>query len=259
VLRHNRLTLAIMLGSPALVVSMFAVLFEPHAFAAQRPSASAAVSITYWMAFAAFFFGLTYGLLQVVTEAAVLRRERFVGLRIGPYLAGKAAVLVPVLVAVNVAMVAVLRATNRLPAGGVRMYASLLATLMLDAVAALALGLLASAAVADPAQATLALPMLCFPAVLFSGAVLPVPTMAFAGRLISAVTSDRWAFESTGRALGLDRLLAHDPSGRGLELLAEQKDAFAAPQLGHWAILVAFTVVFLVGAARVIRRRTAST
>ena len=258
VLRHNRLTLAIMLGSPALVVSMFAVLFEPHAFDAQRPSASAAVSITYWMAFAAFFFGLTYGLLQVVTEAAVLRRERFVGLRIGPYLAGKAAVLVPVLVAVNVAMVAVLRATNRLPAGGARMYASLLATLMLDAVAALALGLLASAAVADPAQATLALPMLCFPAVLFSGAVLPVPTMAFAGRLISAVTSDRWAFESTGRALGLDGLLAHDPSGRGLELLAEQKDAFAAQQLGHWTILVAFTVVFLVGAARVIRRRTAS-
>mgnify|MGYP001119252289 CR=1 FL=1 len=87
--------------------------------------------------------------------------------------------------------------------------------------------------------------MLCFPAVLFSGAVLPVPTMAFAGRLISAVTSDRWAFESTGRALGLDGLLAHDPSGRGLEVLAEQKDAFAAQQLGHWAILVAFAVVFL--------------
>ena len=258
VLRHNRLTLAIMLGSPALVVSMFAVLFEPHAFDPARPSASAAVSITYWMAFAAFFFGLTYGLLQIVTEAAVLRRERFVGLRIGPYLAAKAAILVPVLAAVNVAMVAVLWSTDRLPAGGVGMYASLLATLMLDAVAALALGLLASAAVADPAQATLALPMLCFPAVLFSGAVLPVPTMALPGRLISAITSDRWAFEATGRALHLDGLLAHDPSGRGLELLAEQKGAFAAQQPGHWVLLVAFAVAFLVGAARVIRSRTAS-
>ena len=42
-----------------------------------------------------------------------------------------------------------------------------------------------SAAVKDPSQATLALPMLCFPAVLFSGAILPVHVMADAG-VISA-------------------------------------------------------------------------
>ena len=35
--------------------------------------------ILFWVAFGGFFFGLTYGLLQICTEFAVLRRERFAG------------------------------------------------------------------------------------------------------------------------------------------------------------------------------------
>ena len=53
--------------------------------------------------------------------------------------------------------------------------------LLLCSIAALGLGLLTSAVVGNAAQATLALPMLCFPAVLFSGAILPVHLMAGAG------------------------------------------------------------------------------
>jgi hypothetical protein len=84
VLARNPLTLAILAGSPALVIAMFTVLFKPNSFDANG-SATA-----YWMAFAAFFFGLTYGLLQIVTEMAIVRRERLVGLRVGPYLMAKA-------------------------------------------------------------------------------------------------------------------------------------------------------------------------
>lgn len=113
----------------------------------------------------------------------------------------KVAVLVPVLLAVNAGMVAALRLTGRLPDSGWSDSAVLVGIRMLDAVAALALGLLASATVTDPAHATLALPMLCFPAVLFGGAILPVHAMATAGRYISAVTCDRRAFEALGRHL----------------------------------------------------------
>jgi hypothetical protein len=123
-------------------------------------------------------------------------------------------------------------------------------------VAALALGLLASAAVADPAQATLALPMLCFPAVLFSGAVLPVPTMAAAGEWLSAVTSDRFAYEAVGRQLGVERLLATDPSGSGSRLLGELGHTFTGGVGAHWALLSVFAAVFLFGAYAVIARRT---
>ena len=203
VLVRNRLTLAIMLGAPALVIAMFVTLYRTGAYGLEKGDPLAAVAITYWLAFAAFFFGLTYGLLQICTEIAVVRRERNVGLGLGAYLLAKVTVLVPVLVVVNAAMVIALRATNRLPDLDAATMVALVALLVLDAVAALAAGLLASAAVSDPSHATLALPMLCFPAVLFGGAVLPVRAMATVGKAISAVTSDRWAFEALGRLMDL--------------------------------------------------------
>ena len=80
---HNRLTLAILIGAPAMVVAMMAVLFRPGAFAFADPSPTAIVMILFWISFGAFFFGLTYGMLQIVTERAILRREHLVGLDLG--------------------------------------------------------------------------------------------------------------------------------------------------------------------------------
>ena len=73
------------------------------------------VMIGFWVVFAAFFFGLTYGLLQICTERTILRRERLVGLRAGAYVASKVTILVPFLLLVVVAMLGVLRLLDRLP------------------------------------------------------------------------------------------------------------------------------------------------
>ena len=100
ILVRNRLTLAILVGSPALVVAMFAILFRPGAFDFEEPSPSSMVMIGFWVVFAAFFFGLTYGLLQICTERTILRRERLVGLRPGAYVASKVTVLAPFLLLV---------------------------------------------------------------------------------------------------------------------------------------------------------------
>lgn len=54
----------------------------------------------------------------------------------------------------------------------------------------------------NPAQATLALPTLCFPAVLFSGAIVPVHLMAGVGAAIAAVVPVRSAFEGSGTSSG---------------------------------------------------------
>ena len=253
VLARNRLTLAIMLGAPVLVIGMFVILFRPGAFD-PRGDPLAAVGTTYWLAFAAFFFGLTYGLLQITTEMAVVRRERHVGVGVVPYLLAKMAVLLPVLLVVVVAMVGALRVTGRLPGSGAGATAALVGVLMLDALGALALGLLTSAAVSDPSQATLALPMLCFPAVLFGGAVLPVQAMATAGQLISVVTPDRWAFESLGRILDLPSRF----DGPGAALVTDQHgQAFSGGAVTPAVVLVAFVAAFLVAAVRVLDRRTA--
>jgi ABC-type multidrug transport system ATPase subunit len=250
---RNRLTMAILLAAPALVVAMFAVLFRPGAFDPADPQPATVVMIVFWIAFGGFFFGLTYGLLQVCSEIAIVRRERFAGLSLSAYLLSKLVVLIPFLTVVSVLMLGVLRALDRLPAAGVDVYLTVGITLLLDAIAALALGLATSAAVATPAQAALALPLLCFPAVLFSGAILAVDAMAPVGQAISTAMPDRWAFESIGRSLGLRQLFEVSVAGRAL--LDEHGNAggHAAPTI--WLFLGAF-VVALFGIARgVLARR----
>jgi ABC-type multidrug transport system ATPase subunit len=253
---RNRLTMAILLGSPALVVAMFAVLFRPGAFDFASPNPSAVAMILFWVTFGAFFFGLTYGLLQIVTEQAILLREQLVGQRLSAYLLSKLAVLLPFLVFVVVLMLAVLRALDRLPAASTTTYLTMGITLSLLAAAALTLGLLTSAAVSNPAQATLALPMLCFPAVLFSGAILPVHQMAGAGAAISTIIPDRWAFEALGHDLGVRHVLAEGGSPLGPPLIAAYGDAGREATGVYWLYLAAFTVVFFFGAWLILRRKT---
>ena len=244
---RNRLTLAILVGSPALVVGMFVVLFRPGAFELDDPSPSSMVMIGFWVVFGAFFFGLTYGLLQICTERTILRRERLVGLRLDAYVASKVTVLAPFLLLVVVAMLGVLRLLDRLPDRPLATYASMGVTLMLCALAALGLGLMTSAMVANVAQATLALPMLCFPAVLFSGAILPVNLMAGMGAALSAAIPSRWAFESIGHDIGARRILAEGRSPLGPPLLSSYGDAGVMSTGTYWVVLGAFAVVFLVG------------
>ena len=254
---RNPLTLAILLASPVLVVGMFAILFRPGAFDFRHPSPSSMVMIGFWVVFAAFFFGITYGLLQICTERTILRRERLVGLRLGAYVASKVTVLVPFLLVVIVAMLGILRLLNRLPARPLSTYASMTISLLLCSIAALGIGLLTSAAVRNVAQATLALPMLCFPAVLFAGAVLPVHLMAKAGAALSAVMPSRWAFDALGHDLGARHILAAGGSRLGPPLLASFGNAGRASTPTYWLILAMFVVVLLAATWGVLVRATA--
>jgi ABC-type multidrug transport system ATPase subunit len=253
---RNPLTLAILLASPVLVVGMFAILFRGGAFDFDDPSPSSMVMIGFWIVFAAFFFGITYGLLQICTERTILQRERLVGLRLGAYVASKVTVLVPFLLVVIVAMLGVLRLLDRLPSRPLSTYASVATSLLLCAVAALGLGLLASASVKTVAQATLALPMLCFPAVLFSGAILPVHLMANAGVAVSTVIPSRWAFEAIGHDLGARQILAHGGSPLGPPLLTSYGDAGTASAGTYSVVLAVFAVAFLAATWGVLVRGT---
>ncbi|MFD7490728.1 ATP-binding cassette domain-containing protein [Streptomyces mirabilis] len=244
-LLHNRLSVAVLAGSPVMIVAMFAVLFRAGAFDRAAPDPGSTAMIMFWIAFGAFFFGLTYGLLQICTELPVLRREWLAGLRIGPYVASKLTTMLPVLAVADVLLLVVLRALDRLPAAGWGTYGSLFVSSVLASAAALALGLLASAAVTEPGQATLMLPLLCFPQVLFSGAFVPVPRMTGAGEAISWAMTNRWAFEALGSGVGLESLWRTGASPLGPPLLDSYGDSFGHPASRGWLILAGFAVLFL--------------
>ncbi|MFE5035380.1 ATP-binding cassette domain-containing protein [Streptomyces sp. NPDC056683] len=244
---HNRLSAAVLAGSPVMIVVMFAVLFRAGAFDPAAPDPGSSAMIMFWIAFGAFFFGLTYGLLQICTELPVLRREWLAGLRIGPYVASKLTTMLPVLAVADGLLLVVLRALDRLPAAGWDTYGSLFGSSVLASAAALALGLLASAAVSEPGQATLMLPLLCFPQVLFSGAFVPVPRMTVAGKAISWAMTNRWAFEALGSGVGLESLWRAGRSPLGPPLLTSYGESFGHPASRGWVILAGFALVFLAG------------
>src|SRR4051794_40452923 len=246
ILTRNRLTITILLGSPAAVIAMFGVLFKSGGFDAGATDPTAAVQVAYWLSFAGFFFGLTFGLLQVCTELPMLRSDRYAGVRIGAYLASKVALLTPVLVLVNAVMLAVLQALDRIPDLTTGAFVQLNVTMALNAIAALCLGLLASAAVTSTAQAALALPKLCFPAVLFSGAMVPNSVMAGAGRAISAAMSDRWAFEAIARHLHIAARIGPASPYAGLG---------ASPRATYWTVLAGFTLITAAAAYMAVRHR----
>ncbi len=248
VLVRNRLTLAILLGSPVLVTAMMGVLFKPGAFERHGAAGVSPAQVVFWVAFAGFFFGLTYGLLQIVGELAVFRREHRSGLSSGAYVAAKIGVLLPLLATVTAVLLGVLRALDRLPAAGWDVYASLLVTILVEAISALALGLLASAAVSNAAQAALALPMLCFPQVLFAGAVVPVADMAAPGRWLSLGLANRYSFEALGHALRLDELGA-------LPAMRAYGNTFSGTVAYRWLLLALLAVVFMLATVWVLRRR----
>ena len=177
---------------------------------------------------------------------------------ISAYLLSKIAVLLPFLVFVVVLMLAVLRLLDRLPEASTTTYVTVGTSLTLTAAAALTLGLLTSAGVSNPAQATLALPLLCFPAVLFSGAILPVHVMAGAGAAFSTIIPDRWAFEALGHDLGVRQILADGGSPLGPPLLKAYGDAGTQATGVYWIYLAAFTVVFFAAAWLVLERRCRS-
>ncbi|HEY2552237.1 MAG TPA: ATP-binding cassette domain-containing protein [Streptosporangiaceae bacterium] len=257
ILVHSKLTLAILAGSPAMVLAMFVVLFPPGGFSFAHPSPNGTLMTIFWIAFAGFFFGLSYGLPQICGEISVVRREHHAGVGLGCYLLSKLVVLMPLLALVDAVTLWLLRVLNRLPATSEAETASLFLTLVLASAAALALGLLTSAAVNGPSQAVVAMPMLCFPQVLFSGAFLPVPAMAAAGRLISYPMSNRWAFEALGHAAGLPRLWALGGSALGPPLLASYGPTFAHAAWIDWIILGGFTLALLAAGRVVLARKAA--
>ena len=247
---RSRLTLAVLVGSPIAVTVMMAVMFRPGALEPGTAELQTAVQTVYWLAFAAFFFGLTYGLLQIVAELPVVRRDRLAGMRAGAYVAAKVTVLAPVLALVSAAMLAVLRALDRLPSASLVTWLELELTLVLTALAALAVGLLASAAVGDATQATLALPMICFPQVLFAGALVPMSQMALVGRLMGCGLANRWSFETLGRVVAVDRIL-----GEGA-LPSAYRGALTGSPVQGWLALATMTGVGLALAVLVLARRT---
>ena len=233
------------------IIGTMTFLFPSGAFAAGTGSVSLAIQTVFWMAFNSFFFGITYGLLQIVGEFEIVRRERRIGLDLAAYVGSKLAVLLPLLAVVNAAQVIVMEAAGRLPDLSMLDRGGVFVSLQLLSAAAVVIGLHASAAVENSSQATLALPMLCFPQVLFAGAVVPVSEMGWFAEFMSLPLAVRWGFEPLGRLLELGPGAADEAGTAGFV------DAFTGSPATGWAVLGVLVAMGAMATVRTLHKRTA--
>ena len=123
-------------------------------------------------------------------------------------------------------------------------------TIVIEATSALALGLLASAAVSNAAQAALALPMLCFPQVLFGGAIVPVDEMATPGTPDEPGPVQPPRLRRVGPRPGLDRYTTTLPA------MSAYRETFQGGNGGSLIALASFAVALTLATVWVLHRRS---
>jgi ABC-type multidrug transport system ATPase subunit/CRP-like cAMP-binding protein len=259
ILLRNPPILVPLLMQPIVMSVLFMMLFNSGTFNLDTTSPGVPAVILFFMAFSAFFLGVSYGGPEICKELPIFYRERMVNLGIIPYVLSKLVLLTPVLILGQLIIILALRVTGRLPSSGWDVYLPMTLTLVLTTLSGLALGLVVSAAVAGPDQANQVGPLLILPQVLFSGAIVAVPSMSPTGEFVSHLVLGRWAWEALGNIVDLNNLLTNNttPEGQaiGRSLLLQYGDTFSHEPGRNWLILCAFVLVFFVAACLLMFRR----
>jgi hypothetical protein len=98
--------------------------------------------------------------------------------------------------------------------------------------------------------------MLCYPQVLFSGAILPVPVMAGAGKALSWTATDKYAFNALGKSVDINSRFADSASPLGPSLLAQYGGTFSGSVMPDWAIMGGVTILLLALTCWVLSRKS---
>lgn len=227
--------------------------------------------VLFIMALAGSLLGLFAASYEIIKEEAIYQRERMVNLKIGPYLLSKTVVLASFALVQSILFLLVLRLKINFPDKGVLFPSGLemYITLVLTALASIALGLLISAAVRSSSTVIYVILVVLFIQILFAGAIFEIPKGA---KLVSYLTTTRWALEALGSTVNMEAL--RDKGGicleseRGLppgmtpskatdyckpgqtslpsnyEFNVDYEHS-AAHLLGHWLVLAGFVGVFM--------------
>lgn len=209
ILRRDKLGLALMLLlAPAIGIMDFMwgrSLFDP------REGDPAKIITMFFMAgLITILTGALASVLQIVKESEIYKRERAVGLKVGPYILSK--VWIGVILALYQAFVflglKVLFVDPQLP--GPEAYVALFVTLFVGTLSGYLFGLTISAAAPNLNVALLLVIVVLVPQFLFAGALLPLDLIP-GGEAISTIASTRWAFEAMVKITGFGDDLVEDP------------------------------------------------
>ena len=146
------------------------------------------------LACCAFWIGLFNTIQEICRESQIYRRERMSSLKLAPYVGSKLAVNALFDLIQSLLLLGTVNIFLTLPETGMQFpdhpWPELFLTTYLTMFSATCIGLLVSAAVNDPSQATSAAPILLIPQILFSGIIVDLEGVVDA---VSRIVSCRYA------------------------------------------------------------------
>ncbi|WP_320672241.1 ATP-binding cassette domain-containing protein [Patulibacter defluvii] len=252
-LRRDPRSLALMVGQAPLIGLAIGLTVPSRILSDAVLGPFYGVLLAFMLVVGAVWLGLITACREIARERDALYREVAIGVRIGPYLLSKCAVLFP-LVAFQVLLLVVAVALLQPPDGPASQYGGVLVVCVVAGWGSAAIGLLVSAVVRNPGQATTALPLVVIPQFLLAGALIPPAQMIDPVRVLSDMTLSRWALSGIGGSLDLGAGISSElRTATGLE------GSFFADGVGQPLLMIGMlTVVTLVFAAVLLDRRVAA-
>lgn len=220
----DRWSTAVLVAQAPIIAILVALVFGSKARAtldhASWGSVSQAVATTtFLLALAAIWFGCSNAAREIVTERAIYRRERMVGMSLDAYLAAKVVVMLGLCVVQCGCLQAIVSTACALEAEPTRIYVILL----LAAMTASMIGLAVSALVRSAEAAGGLVPLVLLPMVILGGILLPLPELPTPTVLLADAMPSRWAFEGLMVPEADARPDFELPVGTGLESLGETR------------------------------------
>lgn len=241
-IKADRISLWVLLAVMPLIGLFLLLIGEPTVLVGSSPEEIAAIletvghytvaadtqTILFMMALSTNLLGIFSAAYELIKEESIYRRERMLNLKVGPYFASKLVVLGAFMAVQTALFLGILALGLHFPAAGVIMWAPLeyYLTLMLTALAGLALGLFISALVSSRDMVIYLVLLAILIQIVFSGAIFELSPVT---RPLSYLTITRWSLEALGISTDLETLnnlgqvrVEHVlDTGRGLQTLVK--------------------------------------
>lgn len=203
--RRDRVNLALMFALAPALAAIDLVAWDRSVLDAQRGVGSRAMTMLFLSALIPFIVGSLSFVREIVKEAAIYTRERAVALLIWPYLGSKMAIAAVLAFYHAGALFAFKLIAVEFPGLETSGYAMLYITLVLAVMSAVMWGLLISALTRREEQAMMLVIGVVVLQIVFSGGLLPLSDLGFAGVVLGGVTSSAWAFKALAAIAGVSK------------------------------------------------------
>lgn len=204
-------------------------------------------SLLFGLSCSAFWVGMLNAIQEICKERTIMKREYMTGLSLSTYIFSKILVLGVLCLVQSILILGVFSVMVGLPEEWILLHSffELLITTFITAISSVAMGLFVSSLFTNADRAMTVAPILLMPQILFSGLIFKLSGVT---ECISWVAICRWSMEGYGTTANLNALpLRLQQEGI---MIPHESEAFfeftSSHLLSSWAIMLIYTIIFLV-------------